>query len=288
MKPKESILAASLPRKLIHIFPYLLLIFSGIGFVVQLVLFHSLAFTLRSCVVFVPAALAGLFLLRKNKASNETENYAKIIDTIRNRISFKNLVLINVLLFLWGIIILLSFDTRDITFFIVSSAIACIILLQILHDRTPRKCVVVPPPDMCPVAQPGVEPDSEILSVLWIHGHDITYVLYIYNIKHWTCRRSYFDLHQFPSLSHIHFRRGHDNRSGDRPCPVPHDGLGLADRNRVGLSDLKQAQQLHYHRSRYSSLIRGEPADHILQQLHDNEVPWIHILHGHTLSRSIQ
>jgi hypothetical protein len=143
MKPKESILAASLPRKLINIFPYLLLIFSGIGFVVQLVLFHSLAFTLRSCVVFVPAALAGLFLLRKNKASNETENYAKIIDTIRNRISFKNLVLINVLLFLWGIIILLSFDTRDITFFIVSSAIACIILLQILHDRTPRKCMMI-------------------------------------------------------------------------------------------------------------------------------------------------
>jgi hypothetical protein len=143
MKPEESILETSIPRRLINIFPYLLLIFSLIGFTVQLVLFHSLAFTLRSSVIFVPAALAGIFLLRKNKSGNEIDNHGRIIDTIRNHISFKNLVLINVLLLLWSIIIILSFDSRNITFFIVSSIIACIIILQILHDKTPRKCMLI-------------------------------------------------------------------------------------------------------------------------------------------------
>ena len=139
MKLEEPILESSKTRRLIDYLPYLLLILSVVGFTVQLVLLQSLAFTLRSSVIFVPAALAGLFLLRKNNGSVQNYNYVKIADMVRNRISYKHLILINVLLFLWSIIIILSFDSRNIIFFILSSSIACIIILQILHAKTPRQ-----------------------------------------------------------------------------------------------------------------------------------------------------
>ncbi len=139
MKHEEPILESSTTRKLIDYLPYLLLIFSVVGFTVQLVLLQSLAFSLRSSVIFVPAALAGLFLLRKNNGSIQAYSYGRIAEMIRNRISYRHLVLINVLLFLWSIIVLLSFDSRNIIFFLLSSAVACVIVLQIFHADTPRK-----------------------------------------------------------------------------------------------------------------------------------------------------
>jgi hypothetical protein len=165
MKPEETILKPSLPRKLINNFPYLLIAFGVVGFLVQLVLLHSVAFTLRSSVIFVPSALAGLFLLRKNKGSDQTDNYASITNAVRNHISFKNLLLINVLLLVWSFIVLLSFDTRSIIFFVLSASIACVIVLQILHDVTPRKRMIILF-EICALS----------LSLAW--GLDLKYALY--------------------------------------------------------------------------------------------------------------
>jgi hypothetical protein len=139
MTTEESILEPSRTRKLISYFPYLLIIFSIVGFVIQLVLFQSIIFSIRSSVIFIPAALAGLFMLRKSDNGNQTFNLGRIADTLRNSISFKHLVIINIILFLWSIIVLLLVDNRNILFFILASSIASVILLQILHANTSFK-----------------------------------------------------------------------------------------------------------------------------------------------------
>ncbi len=137
MKSEESFLESSTTRKIIDYFPYLLLIFSLIGFTVQLVIFQSIDFTLRSSVIFVPMALAGLYLLRKVDANNnQTYNFGRIMAVIRERVSLGHLVLLNAILFLWSIVALLSFDSRNVIFFVLLTAICLVTVLQIMISNT--------------------------------------------------------------------------------------------------------------------------------------------------------
>ena len=117
-------------RKLAIIFPYILFIVSGAGFIYALTM-RGKEYAFKSLIYVIPVLLAGIILLiLRNRKAN------RISIQIKDKsINYVHIFLVTILLLIVSVIILFSSPTRPWAYFVVVSLTSGLIFAQIIYER---------------------------------------------------------------------------------------------------------------------------------------------------------
>jgi hypothetical protein len=110
--------------------PYALLIIAAGGLGITLML-HRTDLTVASLLVVIPLILGAMVILA-NRSQVNALPFIRVVE----KINFFHLFLVGVLIFICSLIVLIIYPTRTLTYFIMASVSAALLLLQIVSRRS--------------------------------------------------------------------------------------------------------------------------------------------------------